>query len=84
MLSGEVEENGEESRGVSGSERQICIVDEKPSALTILLFQRPELPGAENPRSENTSPTVEKALMLESPPTKSMSCWCVFPCKRRS
>ena len=29
-------------------------------------LHRNELPGAENPGSENTSPTVEKALMLKS------------------
>ena len=32
---------------------------------------RNDLPGAENSGSENTSPTVEKALMLKSPPVKS-------------
>ena len=32
---------------------------------------RNELPSAENSVSENTSPTVEKALMLKSPPMKS-------------
>ena len=32
-----------------------------------------ELPGATHARSESTSPTVEKALMLKSPPMKSTS-----------
>ena len=50
--------------------------DEKPSTLTIRLLQRTKSPqkriaGAENSGSENTSPTVEKALMLKSPPVKS-------------
>ena len=31
-------------------------------------------PGAENSTFENTSPTVEKALMLKSPPMKSTLC----------
>ena len=35
---------------------------------------RNDLPGAANSGSENTSPTVEKALMLKSPPMKSMLC----------
>ena len=42
-----------------------------------------ELPGAANSGSEKTSPTVEKALMLKSPPIKSTLCWCMYPCKRR-
>ena len=32
------------------------------------------MPGAANSGSENTSPTVEKALMLKSPPMKSTEC----------
>ena len=35
---------------------------------------RNELPVAENSFSVNTSPTVEKALMLKSPPMKSTLC----------
>ena len=31
---------------------------------------RNELPGADNSRSENMSPTVDKALMLESLPNE--------------
>ena len=58
--------------------------DEEPSALTALLFQRTkshrnELPGAENSRSENTSPTVDKALMLKSPPMKSTLYCFMYP-----
>ena len=44
---------------------------------------RHELLGAENSGSENTSTTVEKALMLKSPPMKSTLCWCMYPCSRR-
>ena len=43
---------------------------------------RNELPGAENSGSENTSPTVEKALMLKSPPMKSTLCCSMYPCSR--
>ena len=62
--------------------------DEKPSALTIRLLQRTKSPqkriaGAENSVSENTSPTVEKALMLKSPPMKSTLCCFMWPCNRR-
>ena len=45
---------------------------------------RKELPGAENSGSENTSPTVEKALTLKSPPMKSTLCCFMYPCRRRS
>ena len=48
-------------------------------------LQRWASPGAENSTFENTSPTVEKALMLKSPPMKSTSCrttWAWRRCKR--
>ena len=44
---------------------------------------RNELPGADNSASENTSQTVDKALMLKSPPMKSTLCCFVWPCDRR-
>ena len=44
---------------------------------------RNELPGAENSGSENTSPTLEKALMLKSTPMKSTLCCFMYPCNRR-
>ena len=40
------------------------------------------LPGAANSVSEDTSPTVEKALMLKSPPMKSAQC-CTMRARRR-
>ena len=42
---------------------------------------RNELPGAENSASVNTSPTVEKALMLKSPPMKSTLCSLIYSIK---
>ena len=44
---------------------------------------RYESPGAENSVSENTSPTVEYALMLKSPPMKSTLCCIMWLCSRR-
>ena len=43
--------------------------------------QERELPGAANSGSENTSPRVESALMLKSPPMKSTECRIM--CSRR-
>ena len=41
------------------------------------------LPAAANSGSENTSSSVEKALMLKSPPTKSTLCCTMWAWKRR-
>ena len=52
--------------------------EDKPSAP-----HKNELPSAENSGSENTSPTVDKALVLKSPPMKSTLCCFMYPRKRR-
>ena len=42
-----------------------------------------ELPGAANSVSVKTSPTVEKALMLKSPPMKCTLCCTTWAWRRR-
>ena len=70
----------ERARGMMGKlEQSLCESSGPPT------LRRWASPGAENSTFENTSPTVEKALMLKSPPMKSTSCrttWAWRRCKR--